>query len=208
MKRFTILFAIATGALALAAVGLADPGHGKKAKAGHAKFTFTMTNTDNGSCGSPWANLTETRTYSVKDNGDGTFRVRRTDKGTFTTLATDQTPGECGSKKHGTALLAGVHGKFRGYLVGTVTATSFNPNATCAPGADCSSRTGFIATYFAAGATYSCDLNSTDCKFNFNYTAPARAENRPRLLFRHWQDRGKGAGTMIHEVFHGDIASS
>jgi hypothetical protein len=206
MKRFTILFAIATGALALAAAGLADPGHGKKAKAGHAKFTFTMANTDNGSCNSPWANLTETRTYAVIDNRDGTNLHRRTHKGTITTLATDQTPGECGSKKHGTALLADVHGKFRGYLVGTVTATSFNPNATCAPGADCSSRTGFIATYFAAGATYSCDLNSTDCKFNFNYTAPAK--DNPKLLFRHWQDKGKGAGTLGSETFHGDIATS
>ena len=208
MKRFSILIAIATGALALAAAGLADPGHGKnaKVKAGHAKFTFTMTNTDNGSCNSPWANLTETRTYSVKDNGDGTFRVRRTDKGTFITLATDQTPGECGSKKHGTALLAGVNGKFRGYLVGTVTATSFNPNAPCAAGADCSSRAGFIATYFSAGATYSCDLNSTDCKFNFNYTAPAK--DNPKLLYRHWQDKGKGAGTSLKETFHGDIATS
>jgi hypothetical protein len=209
MKRFTILIAIAAGALALAAVGLADPGkNGKTPKSGHAKFTFAMTTTDNGSCGNTWANDTETRTYSVKDNGDGTFRVRRMEKGTFVTLA-GQSPGACEtSGKHGQAVLAGVQGKFVGYLVGTVTAASFNPNAICAAGADCSSRAGFIATYFAPGATYSCDLNSTDCKFNFNYTANAKLDAQKSLLNRHWQDKGKGAGTLLKEKFHGDIATS
>jgi hypothetical protein len=166
-----------------------------------------MTTTDNGCNGIPWATDTETRTYSVKDNGDGTFRVRRSEKGTFTTLAA-QSPGDCGTGKHGTAVVAGIQGKFQGYLVGTVTATSFNPNATCAAGADCSSRAGFIATYFAAGATYSCDQNSTDCKFNFNYTAKAKGDAQKKLLFRHWQDKGKGAGTLLKETFHGDIATS
>ena len=209
MKRLTIFSALAAGALALAAAGLADPGsHGKKPKAGHAKFTFAMTTTDNGSCGNTWANDTETRTYSVKDNGDGTFTVRRSEKGTFTTLA-GQSPGACETTgKHGATVVAGVQGRFRGYLVGTVTAASFNPNATCAAGADCSSRTGFIATYFATGATYSCDQNSTDCKFNFNYTASAKPDAQKNLLVRHWQDKGKGAGTLLNEQFHGDIASS
>ncbi len=209
MKRLTIFIALVAGALALAAVALADPGdHGKKGKAGHAKFTFAMTTTDGGSCpGSTWATDTETRKYSVKDNGDGTFTVRRTEKGTFTTLAGDS-PGKCETKgKHGTAVLAGVQGRFNGYLVGTVTAASFNPKAPCAADADCSSRTGFIATYFAPGATYSCD-QGTDCKFNFNYTASAKPDAQKKLLFRHWQDKGKGAGTLLKEEFHGDIASS
>jgi hypothetical protein len=209
MKRLTIFCALVAGALALAAAGLADPGsHGKKPKTGHAKFTFAMTTTDNGSCGNTWANDTETRTYSVKDNGDGTFTVRRSEKGTFTTLA-GQSPGACETTgKHGATVAAGVQGRFQGYLVGTVTAASFNPNATCAAGADCSSRTGFIATYFAAGATYSCDQNSTDCKFNFNYTASAKHDAQKKLLVRHWQDKGKGAGTLLKEQFHGDIASA
>jgi hypothetical protein len=208
MKRLLILISIAAGALALAAVALANPGdHGKKGKASHAKFTFAMTTTDNGSCGNTWANDTETRKYSVKDNGDGTFTLRRSEKGTFTTLA-GQSPGACETKgKHGALVAAGVQGKFEGYLVGTVTATSFNPNATCAAGADCSSRAGFIATYFAPGATYSCDQSSNDCKFNFNYTASAK-HHAPKLLLRHWQDKGKGAGTLLHEEFHGDIATS
>jgi hypothetical protein len=207
MKRLTILIALAAGALALAAAGLADPGNGKKGKDGHAKFTFAMTTTDGGSCGSTWANDTETRKYSVKDNGDGTFTLRRTEKGTFVTLA-GPSPGSCDTTgKHGATVLAGIQGKFRGYLVGTVTAASFNPNAVCAPGADCSSRTGFIATYFAAGATYSCDQGA-DCKFNYNYTASAKQAGQKKLLFRHWQDKGKGAGTLLKEEFNGDIATS
>ena len=71
MKRFTIFVAIVAGALSLAAVSLADPGDNGKQKQGHAKFTFTMTTTDNGCTGNPWATDTETRTYSVRDNGDG-----------------------------------------------------------------------------------------------------------------------------------------
>ena len=55
---------------------------------------------------------------------------------------------------------------------------------------------------------FSCNVDSSDCKFNFNYTASNRSANRPRLLVRHWQDRGKGAGSMLQEVFHGDIADS
>ena len=209
MKRFAILTGMLVAALAMAAVALADPGdHGKNGKAGHAKFTFTMQTTDNGCAGNPWANDTETRTYSVKDNGDGTFTVDRKERGTFTTLA-GASPGSCPQeKKHGKLVTAGIQGKFEGHLVGTITATSFNPNATCAAGADCSSRSGFIATYFAAGAKYSCDQNSTDCKFNYNYTASAKSDGGKTLIYRHWQDKGKGAGTLLVEEFHGDIATS
>jgi hypothetical protein len=214
MKRFTIFTALVIGVLAFAVAGLADPGKGGKksehgAKSKHAKFTFMVTTTDGGSCGNKWATDVERRTYTVKDNNDGTFTVRRMDKGTFTTLA-GQSPGACAQKgKHGQTVLAGIQGKFEGSIVGTVTASSFNPDAPCAAGADCSSREGFIATYFAPGATYSCDQNSTDCKFNFNYTAPAKhGAQKQLLLYRHWQDKGKGAGTLLKEEFHGDIATA
>ena len=65
-------------------------------------------------------------------------------------------------------------------------------------------------TFFGAGAVFTCDgaTNSTDCKFNYNYTAPSRQANRPRLIVRHWQDKGTGSGTSLKETFHGDIASS
>ena len=211
MKRWLLVLGLAVSALALAGVGAADPGngHGKgQVKQGHARLTFTFANTDNGSCGAQWATLMETRTYSVKDNGNGTFTLRRTDKGTFTTVA-GQSPGACETgSKHGHAVRAGVTGHFVGYLLGTVTATKFNPNATCANVNVCATREGFLQTYFT-GATYSCDQNSTDCKFNFNYTAPNIGPNQtPKLVFRHWQDKGKGAGTLLHEAFHGDIANT
>src|SRR6266487_5209950 len=203
MKRWFIVLGLAVSALALASVGAADPGNGPgkgHVKQGHARFTFTFANTDNGSCGAEWATLMETRTFSVKDNGNGTFTLRRTDKGTFTTVA-GPSPGACETgSKHGHLVRAGVTGHFVGYLVGTVTATKFNPNATCANVNVCATREGFLTTYFT-GATYSCDQNSTDCKFNFNYTAPNNGTNgTPKLIYRHWQDKGKGAGTLLKEV--------
>jgi hypothetical protein len=209
MRRILIPVVLLAGVLALAAAGLADPGDkGKGKKQGKNKFTFVLANTDNRCDGSgAWATLNETRTYQVHDNGDGTFRLRRVSKGTFTTIA-GTSPGNCtaNKSKHGHLIRAGVTGRFGGYLEGTVTATTFNKNATCVTGCF---TTEFLQAFFGVGpGAFSCNVNSTDCKFNFNYTAPARSANRPRLLVRHWQDRGKGAGTMLKEHFQGDIASS
>ena len=208
MRRIVITLALVAGVLGLAASAIADPGDKGKGKAqGKNKFTFTLTNTDRRCDGTePWATLQETRTYQVHDNHDGTFRLRRVDKGTFTTVA-GKSPGDCpaNKSKHGHLVRAGVTGRFGGYLEGTITGGTFNKNATCV--AACFTGD-FLTTFFGASAVFSCNTNSTDCKFNFNYTAPARAANRPRLLVRHWQDRGKGAGTMLHEFFHGDIANS
>lgn len=215
MRRWIALPLLLLAALALAAAALADPGGkgkgGKGGNNGHGKFTFTFTNTDNGSCGAqPWATLVETRTFMVKDNKNGTFTLRRTDKGTFTTIG-GPSPGACETtSKHGHVVRSGVTGHFVGYLVGTVTSSTYNPSAcTAANAAVCATREGFLHTVFGASATYSCDQNSNDCKFNFNYTAPNSGTNStPRLLYRHWQDKGKGAGTMLKEIFRGDIANS
>ena len=129
--------------------------------------------------------------------------MRRVDKGTFTTVA-GKSPGNCpaNTSKHGQLIRAGVTGRFGGYLQGTISGGTFNKNATCA--AACF-RSDFITAFFGGGATFSCDTSSTDCKFNFNYTAPAKS-NTP-LRYRHWQDKGKGAGTMLKEEFSGDIAT-
>ncbi len=208
MRRIAIAFLVLAGVLALAAAALADPGDkGKGKQQGKNKFSFQLTNTDNRCDGSgAWATLNETRTYQVHNNGDGTFRLRSVDKGKFTTLA-GTSPGNCTANKtkHGHLVRAGVTGRFGGYLEGTITGGTFNKKATCV--AACFTAD-FISAFFGSGATFSCNTNSSDCKFNFNYTAPSRAANRPRLLVRHWQDRGMGAGSMLHEVFHGDIASS
>lgn len=99
----------------------------------------------------------------------------------------------------------GVKGKLVGYIRGTVTRGTFKPNATCT-GPDCGFTDVFIATFFGSSAQFSCFTNSADCKFNFNYTAPAKSN--PPLRYRHWQDKGKGAGTMLEEEFSGDIATA
>jgi hypothetical protein len=207
MKRFSMPLVLLAGALALAATGLADPGDkGKGKKQGKNRFSFVVVSPDNGSCDQKWADDTINRTYSVKDRGNGMFTLRRQDRGTFVTTG-PVSPGKCDTTgKHGSVVGSGYTGKLTGYLVGTVKASSFNPNATCA--APCLTDA-FLAKFFSADAQFSCFTNSTDCKFNFNYTSPAKqAGNLTKLKYRHWQDKGKGAGTMLREVFHGDIANS
>ncbi len=81
----------------------------------------------------------------------------------------------------------------------------FNKNATCV--AACFTDT-FLTTFFSAGAEFSCFKNSADGKFNFNYTAKAKQQNHPKLKYRHWQNKGKGAGSMLKEEFIGDIANT
>jgi len=210
MRRMIIPFVLLVGVLTLTASGLADPGGKGKGKAqGKNKFSFSLTTTDRRCDGTEsWATLTETRTYRVHDNGDGTFRLRRADKGTFVTVA-GKSPGNClaNKSKHGQMVRANVTGRFGGYLEGTIMGGVFNKKATC-PVAACFTGD-FLKAFFGAAAVFSCDgaTNSTDCKFNYNYTAPSRGGN-VKLVVRHWQDRGKGSGTTLVEHFHGDIASS
>ncbi|MEP7335220.1 MAG: hypothetical protein ABI717_05505 [Actinomycetota bacterium] len=191
-------------ALSLAATGVADPGKENKAKK-HGKYTFNVTTTDNGSCGQPWATDVVRRTFQVKKNKDGSYTLTRRDRGAFTTIG-GPSPGSCDTTgKHGTTVVAGVKGKLVGYIRGTVTGGTFKPNATCT-GLDCGFTDVFITTFFGSGAQFSCFTNSEDCKFNFNYTASAKSN--PPLRYRHWQDKGKGAGTMLKEEFSGDIATA
>lgn len=199
MKRTLTILVLAFAALTLSAAALADPGDGGKGKADHARYRFTVVTTDNGSCGTPWANDTVVRTFTVKDNGDGTYRLTRSDRGVFTTIG-GVSPGACEkTDHHGKTVRAGVKGKLVGSISGTITGGKFDPKAT-AP-ADGFTDT-FIAAYFGSAAQFSCYTDSSDCKFNFEYTA-AKGQ---ALLVRHWQDKGKGAGTKLVEEFHGDIA--
>jgi hypothetical protein len=191
-----VLFA---GVLALATAGLADPGgKGKAKKNGHNRFSAQIVVEDHGTCGNVWAMDTSTRTWSVKKNKDGTFRVTRKDKGTFVTLQ-GQSPGACDTTgKHGHLVNAAIKGKFRGYLTGTVSGGTFDPNATCA--ATCiGDTTAFIAAFFPGG-TFTCSLGYAGCKFNFEYSSPNKS-----LVFHHWQDKGTNGVT---EQFTGDIANS
>ena len=201
MKRILISVLLVVAALALAAAGLADPGgKGKTKNKGHnSRFSATITVTDHGTCNqNAWATDTSMRTWSVKPNKNGTFRVTRKDKGTFVTLA-GQSPGACDKTgKHGHLVNAGVHGKFRGYLSGTVSGGTFNPNATCDAACIGDTKT-FIAAFFPGG-TFTCSLGFAGCKFNFEYSSPDKS-----LAFHHWQDKGTNGVT---EQFTGDIANS
>jgi len=200
MKRLLTTTVLLAAALALAAAGLADPGgKGKGKNKGHnSRFSAQITVTDNGTCGNGWATDTSKRTWSIKPNGNGTFRVGRQDKGTFVTLA-GQSPGACDTTgKHGHLVNVGVRGKFRGYLRGTVSGGTFNPNATC--NAACIGDTkAFIAAFFPGG-TFTCSQGYAGCKFNFEYSSPDKS-----LVFHHWQDKGTNGVT---EQFTGDIANS
>src|ERR671922_249532 len=145
--------------------------------------------------------LTNAAVADPGDNGQG----KKQGKNRFTFILTTADNGSCDTTgRHGHTVRTGIKGKFEGYLVGTVKATSFNTKATCVVA--CFTDT-FLATFFT-GAEFSCLTNSTDCKFNFTNTAKAKQQNVPKLRYRHWQDKGKGAGTMLKEEFKGDIANS
>jgi hypothetical protein len=200
MKRILIQLSLLAAALMLATAGLADPGgKGKAKKKGHNRLSAQVVVPDGGTCGNSWATDTSMRKWSIKANKDGTFRVTRKDKGTFVTSA-GASPSACAqtTKKHGKLVNAGVRGKFRGYLTGTVSGGTYNPNATC--NAACiGDTTTFIATFFPGG-TFTCLQGYAGCKFNFEYSSSDKS-----LVLRHWQDKGTNG---VSEQFTGDIANS
>jgi hypothetical protein len=206
MKKRLFLFGLLAGALTLVATAAAHPGRGHvKSHGHHGKTTkmgpYDVVTTDGGSCGNDWATDTEKRRFKVKLNRDGSYTVTRYDRGTFVTMA-GQSPGACDTTgKHGSTVVAGNHGRFHGFLRGRVTGGTFNPNATCT--ADCGFTDVFIPTFFGPSAHFSCFEDSALCAFDFEYSAPHQ-----HLKFHHWSDKGKGAESMLHERFHGDIANA
>jgi hypothetical protein len=209
MRRWGSLLTLLLAALVFAGVGFADDDNGDgdkdkdKGKGKHARIVFNTVVTDNGSCGGPWATDTIRRTFKIQDRGNGKFRVKEEVRGSFLTLA-GQSPGACETgSKHGATVLAGHSGRVKGKLEGTVTGGTLNRNATCA--STCTTGQS-IAAIFGSTATFSClSAASRDCKFDFKYHAAKNVVNQS-LIFREWRDRGKGAGTMLHEEFRGDIA--
>jgi hypothetical protein len=197
MRKTVSVAAIAVGGLVLATAGLADHGHpGKRPTFG----PFSVSNDDHGSCGNVWAVDTEKRTFRVKRNGDGSFRLWRFDRGTFVTRAA-RSPGACEKRRpHGRRVAAGKKGRFHGHLVGTISGGTFDRTATCP--ADCGFTDVFIETFFGSEAQFSCEGSSRDCAWSFQYIAP-----RQKLRFHLWSDKGTGAGTFLKERFTGDIAS-
>jgi hypothetical protein len=208
MKRWLILPVLIVGALSLAAIGFAGPTKGGpkgKPNAKGGKFVFQVVRTDHGCETRPWATDTLRRVFKVRRNGNGTYTVRIEDNGRFVTLAgpspsADPCPGVIRRGKHGSTLLAGMKGKLHGYVQGTVSGGTFNPNGTCT--ATCSAGD-FVAGFFTAGATFTCNEGYAGCRFNFTYTAP-RSKSQG-LLYHHWVDRGTNG---VNEIFIGDIANT
>ncbi len=207
MKRLFGIPVLFAGALALAAFAFASAGHVNKHKpnAKGGKLTFMVTTTDHGCSFRSWATDTLKRTYKVRLRKNGSYTVRREDKGRFVTLAglspsADPCPGVVRRGKHGTTVLAGMSGKLHGYLQGTVTGGTFNPNGSCT--ATCSADD-FIAGFFTSGASFTCSQGYAGCRFNFSYTA--QRHQKQGLLYHHWVDRGLDG---VHEIFIGDIANA
>src|SRR5919109_3126105 len=117
MRRISVLFVLLLGALGLAAAGLADPGQGgKKSKPTHAKYTFVVTTTDNGSCGTPWATDVIRRTFRIKQNRDGSFTLTRVDRGRFTTIGGFNPRAVGTTGWHGHTLPPRGNGRMGGFL--------------------------------------------------------------------------------------------
>jgi len=206
MKRILILPVLGIAVLFLATAAIAKPGHGHGHPHGKTWHkTFMVTTADHGCGFRVWATDQVKRTFTVRQNANGSYTVTRHDTGSFTTTgplspSADPCPGVIRKGKHGTVLLPGATGKFHGYITGTVTGGTFNPNGTCA--ADCG-NTAFIAGFFTAGSQFTCNNGYAGCRFDFEYTAPRH--HHQHLLYHHWADRGLDG---VNEVFVGDIANS
>lgn len=210
IRRTSAAFAVVVMSLAATAAAYACPGkqgdhndksrHGVKAenvsfhKSFHKegfRYTTAVTTPDSGTCGNNWATDTLKRTYSVKKNDDGSFRLIAFDRGTFMTTA-GQSPGACetGDSHHGATVTAGITGRVGGFVAEKITGGTFNPNATCATVCD---RNAFVSAFFGSTAQQSVD------KFIYVYGAKDSA------LIKHvWVNAGDA--TTSHN--HGDIATA
>jgi hypothetical protein len=164
-----------------------------------ASFDGRTASADGGSCSIPWANDTYDRSYTVHDNGDGTFKVTADSRhGTFVTTGPGS-PGACETTdRHGSTVSAGVTGGFQGFITGTVTGSTYDP-AGCAS-ADCSTSGAFIAAVFGPSADFTCFDGFAGCDFYFEYHSSDQS-----LQYRDWQDK---SDNHLGEEFVGDIANS
>lgn len=198
MKRIPVVTVLAAFALVCASLAVAGTGtRSASANPGNYRFgPFPSTSPDNGTCQQAWAMDTFDRFFLVHDNGDGTFNVTEQFKnGTFVTLEAPS-PGACESTPHhGASVVAGISGRFQGFLSGTVTSSTFNPQA-CTP-ATCNTTSGFLLTVFGPEGN---SFFASESTFNFEYSSSDK-----RLIFHHWQDKSDGQGG---EKFEGDIATN
>jgi len=197
MKRFSIAVLAVSLVLLTGTAAQADSSGGGSQKFG----PFPSSSPDGGTCGTSWAMDTFDRSFTVHDNGDGTFKLTEDFRdGTFTTNGA-ASPGACEtSGNHGTTVNSGIVGEFQGFLSGTVTSVIFNPQG-CAggTGTQCATLAGFLLAVFGSAETFTCSLGFAGCDFNFEYHSSDQS-----LQFHHWQDKSDNHGG---EQFVGDIAN-
>jgi hypothetical protein len=212
------LCALLVGALAYTAAAFAcDGGHhndGKKAGVKGAnvafhqnngdkfRYTTTLVSPDKGCGDHVWANDTLKRTYIVKKNDDGSYRLTAFDRGTFTTV-TGVSPQGCptgvDNPHHGTAVTGGITGRLGGFLTENITGGTFNAKATCPTVCD---RAAFVAAFFGPTAHENLDKNVS---YLFVYMSKDAS-----LKYHVWLDRGHAGATAgsLRTVDRGDIATA
>jgi hypothetical protein len=200
-RVFTVL-ALALGALSFAAASSAHDGqHRHHGKSAPFRYTTTVAVADKGCDDHVWANDTTKRTYVVKKNDDGSYRVTAIDRGLFTTVA-GVSPQGCAKVEnthHGATVTAGVKGHFAGYLTENITGGTFDSKATCAAVCD---RAGFVKSFFGASAQE--NLNK-DMSYLYVFMS-----QDPSLKYHVWLDRGHAGATpgSLKTVDRGDIATA
>jgi hypothetical protein len=166
------------------------------------RYTTTLVSPDKGCNDHVWANDTIKRTYIVKKNEDGSYRLTAFDRGTFTTVA-GVSPQGCptgvDNPHHGTAVTGGITGRVGGFLTENITGGTFNSNATCAAVCD---RAAFVAAFFGASAHENLDKNVS---YLFVYMSKDSS-----LAYHVWLDRGHAGSTSgsLKTVDRGDIATT
>lgn len=192
MKKLALVVLLA-GSLSFSAVALANGDGVSKTK------KFDSSSSDSGTCGNDWATDTFTRQFRTTDNGDGTFTVREDFKGRFVTMP-GPSPGACeGGADHGMTVSAGVEGKFKGFLEGTVTGASGAAFDACkGDPSPCDTTAGFIVAVFGTSARFACTTGPGLCSYRFNYRADDQG-----LIYREWQNASEDQGGN-----RGDIANA
>jgi len=152
---------------------------------------------DGSTCGPVWANDTYNLFFTIHDNGDGTYAMRTEYKdGSFNTIA-GSSPGACETTNHhGTLVSAGIPGNFQGFIDGTVTGGTYNPNANlsgCTATTPCT-RTQVIALVFGTAAFYN------QASYNFEYNSSDKS-----LQYRSWHENFNVNSTSEQDI--GDIAN-
>ncbi|MHB8578144.1 MAG: hypothetical protein ACYDCQ_22770 [Dehalococcoidia bacterium] len=195
MRRIQIALALGSVLFAGALLGAAPPA-GASADGSQHIGPIAGATQDGGTCGNAWANDTYSLFFTVHDNGDGTFAVRTEYKdGTFVTNS-GASPGACETTNHhGSTLVGGVTGNFQGWIDGTVTSSTYNPNACSS--STCTSRTQAIAAIFGCPGAACYNIMT----YNFEYHSSDRS-----LQYRSWHENFNKNSTTEQDI--GDIANS